>query len=109
MPRFHTVCKVHEILPGQARMFVVDALRIAVFRVSDDFHAIDDDCPHAGASLACGNIDGEVVSCRIHHWRFNIRDGRYLDEVKPCYDVQKHRVRVLGEDVQVEVLSGRGP
>jgi len=64
-------------------------------------------CPHAGASLAHGIMDGDTVTCRIHHWRFTIRDGKYLDEDKPRCDVQTFAVRVVGEEVQVAVkVSG---
>ena len=86
MPDFHTICKVSDITEGEARMFVADGVMVGVFHINGEFHALDNECPHAGASLAHGLIEDETVRCRIHHWRFCIRDGTYLDEAKPEFN-----------------------
>ena len=101
MTRYRTVCRVADVPAGEARMFIVNGMMIGVFHVGGEFYALDNECPHAGASLAHGEIDGDVVSCRIHHWRFCIRDGVYLDEEKPCFNARTFPVRVAGEEIQV--------
>ena len=84
-------------------MFIVNEKRIGIFNVDGEFFALDDACPHAGASLALGIIDGPIVRCRIHHWRFCIHSGRYLDQPRPTLNAQTYPVRVIGELVQVEL------
>ena len=84
-------------------MFVVNELMIGVFHVNGSFYALADECPHAGASLAQGFLKGNVVRCRIHHWRFSVVDGTYLDEEKPQCNARTFPVRVVGDNVQVEV------
>ena len=103
MPEFHNVCKVRDIPTGEARMFVVEETKIGVFQVAGEFYALGDRCPHAGALRLRGDIQGDVVCCRIHHWRFSIRDGKYLDEAKPELNARSYSVRVVGDQVQVEV------
>lgn len=103
MAQFQTVCKTHDIPEGSAKMFVVDKQPIGVFRVEGKFFAIDNRCPHAGASLAHGIVEGDTVACRIHHWRFCIRDGKYLDEAQSQHNARCFPIRVLGQDVQVEI------
>lgn len=88
-------------------MHVVGDRPIAVFHVGGEFYALDDRCPHAGASLARGYLEGDVVSCRIHHWRFCIRDGKYVDQELPNYDARSYPVRVLDGMIQVDVSNGR--
>ncbi len=105
MPEFHTVCKVSDVPEGEARMFVLGDRAIGIFHVDGDFLALANQCPHVGASLADGYIDGHVVACRIHHWRFCLRDGKYLDEDKPECDVQTFPVRIVDDDVQVAITS----
>lgn len=83
-------------------MILVNESAIGVFNVSGAFFAIDDACPHAGASLSRGIIEGDVVRCRIHHWRFCVRSGTYLDERKPRGNVRSYPIRVVGEQVQIE-------
>ncbi|MEZ6075449.1 MAG: Rieske (2Fe-2S) protein [Pirellulaceae bacterium] len=47
------------------------------------YYAIDDFCPHQGASLAAGYIvEGCAVACAWHHWRFSLEDGTWLDNPK---------------------------
>ena len=103
MPAFQTICQASEIPEGEARMFVVNEGMVGIFHISGQFFALDNLCPHEGASLAHGIIEGDTVRCRIHHWRFRIRDGTYLDEGKPRCNARTFRVRVVGEDVQVEL------
>ena len=47
--------------------------------------------------------DGKVLT--VHHWRFCIRDGPYLDEDKPECNARLFSVRVIGEEVQVEIVA----
>ena len=103
MPGFHTVCNVGDIPEGESRMFIVEGVMVGVFHINGQFHALENECPHAGASLAHGLIEGDTVRCRIHHWRFCIGDGTYLDEAKPEFNARSIVVRVVGEDVQVDL------
>lgn len=103
MARFQTVCNFDDVPEGSARMFVVDGVPIGIFRIAGEFFALDNRCPHAGASLAHGIVDGDTVTCRIHHWRFCIRDGTYLDESRPELNAHRFPIRVVGQNVQVEI------
>ena len=84
-------------------MFAVNDTMIGVFNVDGDFFALANECPHAAASLAHGFVDGETVACRIHHGRFSIRDGSYLDEDKPQCNAKTFLVHIVGEEVRVEL------
>ncbi|MGE3315811.1 MAG: Rieske (2Fe-2S) protein, partial [Planctomycetaceae bacterium] len=79
MTDYQTVAKVGEIPEGQGRAFAVDGTMVAVFLVNGEYSAINDICPHMGASLAAGYIDGNCVMCPWHAWRFSIKDGTWLD------------------------------
>jgi nitrite reductase/ring-hydroxylating ferredoxin subunit len=100
---FQPVCRVAEIGSGQSKMITIDGQMIGVFNVDGNFLAISNECPHAGASLAHGTFEGEVVSCRIHHWRFCLRSGRYLDQDKPEFNARTFVTRVIDGEVQVSL------
>ena len=87
-------------------MFVVGETPVALFKLQGDFFALDNRCPHAGDSLTHGTVDEGVVRCRIHHWGFCIRDGRYVDEDRPEFDARTIPVRVVGDQVQVAIDGG---
>jgi len=103
MAEFRSICRTEDVLPGTSKLFVAEDRMIGVFNVGGEFFALANECPHAGASLAHGCVTDGAVSCRIHHWRFSLRTGQYLDEDKPEYDAVTYPVRVAGNDVQVEV------
>jgi nitrite reductase/ring-hydroxylating ferredoxin subunit len=48
---------------------------IAVFRVAGRLHAVRDECPHAGASLADGDLQGTIITCPRHGSQFDVTTG----------------------------------
>jgi nitrite reductase (NADH) small subunit len=105
MAEYRTLCSVLDLPAGESRMFVVEGQMVGLFHVDDEFLAVSNECPHAGASLAHGTFEGDVVSCRIHHWRFCLRTGRYLDEDKPEFNARSFTTRVVNGEVQVSLES----
>ena len=103
MPKFVPVCPADDIPEGEVRMQPVGELVLAIFHIAGEYYALDNQCPHAGASLAHGYIDGDIVSCRIHHWRFCIRDGKYVDEDKPHFDAHSYPVRLADGMIEVDL------
>lgn len=101
MADYQTVGKVEDFEEGRGRAFAVGHRMVAVFRRGESFYAIDDICPHMGASLAEGYVEEDTVSCPWHAWRFCIRDGTWEDN--PRIKVDSFSVRVLDGQVQVLV------
>jgi nitrite reductase (NADH) small subunit/3-phenylpropionate/trans-cinnamate dioxygenase ferredoxin subunit len=101
MSEFITVAKVDEIPSGEGRAYAVNGRMVAVFNEDGKFSAIDDFCPHMGASLAGGYLENGIVTCPWHAWRFGIHDGRWCDN--PKIKIDAFEVRVEGDDVQVRV------
>ena len=59
--------------------------KIAIFRLFDgSVKATDDVCPHAGATLHNGIIDGCQLMCVWHGWTFDLRTG--------ASDVNEHTI-----------------
>ncbi len=100
---FLSVCATAHIPIGTSQMMNVNGQMIGLFNIDGEFLAISNECPHAGASLAHGTVEGEVVSCRIHHWRFCLRSGRYLDQDKPEFKARTFVTRVVDGEVQVSL------
>ena len=103
MAEFRTVCRVGELREGEGKTVSVGGKLIAVFRCADGVHAIDDMCPHMGASLSGGYVENNVVTCPWHAWRFRITDGTWADN--PRIKIGSYPVRVVGDEVQVQVES----
>jgi nitrite reductase (NADH) small subunit/3-phenylpropionate/trans-cinnamate dioxygenase ferredoxin subunit len=101
MPDFVTVARVGDIPSGEGRAFAVNGRMVAVFNEGGKFSAIDDFCPHMGASLAGGYLEGGIVTCPWHAWRFSTSDGRWCDN--PKIKIDAFQVRVVGDEIQVLV------
>lgn len=75
----HRVCKLEEIEHGKSRRVQVGKWDISVFRIDDEVFAIKDRCPHQEVSLSTGTVDGTVLTCPGHVWKFDLRDGQCVD------------------------------
>lgn len=98
---YTTVARVGEIPEGSGRTYTVQGRMVAVFNQQGEYLAIDDLCPHMGASLAGGYVEDGVVSCPWHAWRFRLCDGTWCDN--PRIKIDSFPVRVIGDEIQVAV------
>ena len=62
MSEFVTVAKVGTIPEGRGETYTVNGRLVAVFNTGEGYHAIDDLCPHMGASLGAGPVPQGVVT-----------------------------------------------
>ena len=75
MAAFVTVARTDELTPGQGKLVEVKQKRIALFNVSGRYYAIDDRCPHRGAPLSEGELEGAAVVCPWHGAIFDLATG----------------------------------
>ena len=86
------------------RGFVVrvhERLRLAIFRVGDAVHAIDDICPHQSASLGEGTLAGTIVACPRHGFLVDVTSGQCPNN--PLLRVRRFAARIDGDMVHVSV------
>jgi nitrite reductase/ring-hydroxylating ferredoxin subunit len=57
---------------------------VVVVRIGDDFHAMNDVCPHRGAFIGSGPLDGTVLTCPWHDWSFDVTTGECLTNPNAC-------------------------
>lgn len=98
---FVAVTKVGTIPEGEGRAFPVNGRMIAVFLRDGNYFAINDCCPHMGASLASGYVDDMDVVCPWHAWKFCITNGLWMDNPKSKVKTESFAVRIVGDEVQV--------
>ncbi|MCC7079335.1 MAG: Rieske (2Fe-2S) protein [Burkholderiales bacterium] len=75
--------------------------KIAVARMQDELFAFDGLCPHLAGPMHRAELDGTVVTCPLHGWRFDVRDGgRELHDYRP---LRVFEVRIEGDEVHVKL------
>jgi phenylpropionate dioxygenase-like ring-hydroxylating dioxygenase large terminal subunit len=78
-----------ELKKGQVKHAEVMGKKLAIFRGKDNkVRAFDAFCPHMGAHLAEGKVEGNELRCFFHHWKYSA-DGE-LNDI-PC---RKHAQNV---------------
>jgi nitrite reductase/ring-hydroxylating ferredoxin subunit/multimeric flavodoxin WrbA len=78
---FQYVCAADELAEGQSRAFSItgeggNKVEIALFNVGGRFFAISNVCVHQGGPLSKGMLDGNVVTCPWHGWKYSVKDGK---------------------------------
>ena len=101
MAEFHTVARVGDLAEGEAITVEVAGKLIALFHQGGQYFALDDVCPHMGASLSGGYVANGIVTCPWHAWRFRLADGAWADN--PRIKTGCYPARVLGEEIQVQL------
>jgi nitrite reductase (NADH) small subunit/3-phenylpropionate/trans-cinnamate dioxygenase ferredoxin subunit len=98
---FSRVMRVLDLMPGKGAVVVVKGIRIALFNCDGVFYAIKNTCPHMGGELGEGFLQGEVVTCPWHGWRFNVKTGKNPEA--DVVGVRTFEVRVEGGEIFVAV------
>jgi len=62
-------------LPGASTYVCEQGASIALFNVDGNLYAIDDSCPHNGASLSGGKLEGLTLQCPAHGLKFDLATG----------------------------------
>ncbi len=89
--------------PTNTRKFVdVGSTHIAVFKIDNDFYAIESVCSHAMFELDDAEVEGDEIICPLHGARFCLRNGQAL--TAPAYEaLNTFPVRV--EDGIVQIMD----
>ena len=90
---FLAVAFSEQLKQGRGSTFRYRETNVAVFRLESGLFAIDDACTHEDGPLGEGDIDGLVVTCPYHDWRFDVSNGDCLSHENrhvACYEVKEH-------------------
>ena len=113
----HVVCSVDELPPNSRRAVKVNGRSIALFNDGGRLYALRNVCPHHGAPLCAGRVEGymlpspvheyrysgddpehRVVYCPWHGFKFRLKDGRSVLE-PDTMAVRSYRVEVEGDKI----------
>ena len=102
MSQRHSVTTLENLPLGTGNAFTVATRRLAFFNVDGRIFAIDNVCPHDGASLAEGTLDGTTVICPWHAAEFDVTCGKVL--CPPAVEnVKSYPVFVNDNVIEVEL------
>ena len=86
---------------GEGRVVEADGKTLALFNVDGAFYALDNACAHRGGPLGEGDLEGTVVVCPWHAWRWDVKTGANVNN--PAVRMTCFPVSVDGGGVFVEL------
>jgi len=72
------LCHKSILPPGEFRSFKIRGHEVLALNVIGRVICLDGRCSHAGAPLAEGTLEGEVLTCPWHYSQFNITNGEVI-------------------------------
>jgi toluene monooxygenase system ferredoxin subunit len=103
MAEWHEVGREQEFAGG-LRKVLAGRRRVVLGLLDGELHAFDAMCPHAGGPMELSEVEGSIVSCPLHAWRFDLkRDGTELHGYRPlpCLRVRVDKGTVYVSDPEV--------
>ena len=103
MREFVKVASVADFSSGLGKMVTVDGRHLALFRLGDEFFALDNTCLHRGGPLCEGFVENNVVTCPWHGWSYDLRTGILVQDGR--VGVSSHATRIVDGVVHVQLSS----
>ncbi|MGI0046811.1 MAG: Rieske (2Fe-2S) protein [Nitrosotalea sp.] len=75
------MCKSSELIDDTMMKVSIDLIDVLVGRRNGKLFACDNSCPHKGASLSKGCLNGDNVVCYMHGYEYNVFTGK-LENMK---------------------------
>jgi nitrite reductase (NADH) small subunit len=97
------VASIGEVSEGQARVVEAEGRSLALFNVGGSYYALDNECAHRGGPLGEGDLEGRLVVCPWHAWRWDVTTGRNANN--PAVTMACYSVRVEADGVFVELAG----
>ena len=72
------ICSLDVVSPESLNQFTVNEREILVISSNGKLFCLDARCTHAGAPLAEGTLNGDVLTCPWHGSKFRITDGAVM-------------------------------
>ena len=95
------VAETTELNPGECKVVETEGKTLALFNVDGAYYVTDNTCLHRGGPLGEGELEGKIVTCPWHGWRYDVSTGANANN--PAVKVACFPARVEGTSVYVEV------
>ena len=81
---FEPIIADAELWDGDMTARRVDGHDLLLVRHNGVVYAYENRCAHQGVALSEGRLDGYVLTCRAHHWQYDVRSGSGVNPATAC-------------------------
>jgi nitrite reductase/ring-hydroxylating ferredoxin subunit len=97
------ICGADRLWDGEMECFRAGGMNILLLKIDGQFRAFQGHCPHQGAALVEGELDGGLLVCAAHRWQFDATNGQGVNPRNAR--LKSFPVRVVERKVVIEVGS----
>lgn len=99
-PVWMRAAKTGDVLEGGGVLLNIGDRSVALLNSGGKFYALDNICPHKGASLAQGHAENCQVTCPWHAWTFDLKTGECV--TVPGVQIKTYPTKVEKSEVFVQ-------
>ena len=96
------VAALSDVVPGRGLRVCVGGIPIAIYRIGDDFYAMEDTCPHAGSALSEGTLSGTVITCPSHGYDYDVRTG-FRPDFEDGFPIPRFPVHIADDQIWIDI------
>lgn len=97
------VASSDDLTSDQPHSVVVGGVDIVLIRRGENVSAFDGRCPHRGALLGDGRVEGDLLVCGLHGWRYDLETG--VSPVNPAVALTKFPAWISDGVVYLDEVS----
>ena len=98
---FVPVLEEKKLQEGKMKRLSVEGTPVLFIKQQGKIFVIDNRCPHQGCGFSGGTLDGFVIVCPCHDWRFNLETAEYEDE--PGFKLTKYEWKIKSGKILVKL------
>ncbi|MGL6072724.1 MAG: Rieske (2Fe-2S) protein [Fimbriiglobus sp.] len=91
------VATLEDLPEGSAAVVQLQGQDVALIHDGGNVYAVEDRCPHAGASLSGGHVENGTITCPWHYWCFKLDTGEYCN-------MPKHKIKTYPTSIDEGVI-----
>ena len=92
----YKICNSDELPNNSMKVINVRGFDILVCRSNERLFALDNCCPHRGASLSKSDIKGTKIICYMHDFEFDLNNGKLVHIPNKWKDQDSYSKIVIG-------------
>ena len=93
-------CNSDQVPEGSALRISLNDQPVGIFNGGGTFYAGSSVCPHAKAWLDEGKVEGKIVTCPKHGWRWDLAQGKAVDNSGYLY--QTYPLEKRGNELWID-------
>lgn len=101
MGNFVKISTLTEVLPGTSKTCMVNGKEFGIYNVGGTIYATENTCFHQGAPLADGRLEGTVITCPWHSWKYDVTNGKCTRD--ESITIKTYNTKVEGENILIEI------